>query len=126
MAMRPLGAASAAYLEYMERVGRNRSYIGHVRRALLDLEEGVGDLPVGEITTEQLRDYLFGLPYGAVTIRNKRNYYLGAFGWWQKQGWAEDNPMSRVESPTGRMPRNTFRYSQESRICYHESSASRK
>ena len=96
---KPLGAASVAYLEYMERVGRNRSYIGHVRRALLDLEEEVGDLPVGEITTEQIRDYLFGLPYGAVTIRYKRNYYLGAFGWWQKQGWAEDNPAAAVPSP---------------------------
>jgi hypothetical protein len=46
----------------MERVGCNRSYIGHVRRALLDLQEEVGDLSVGEITTEQLREYLFGLP----------------------------------------------------------------
>jgi site-specific recombinase XerD len=47
---------------------------------------------------EEIREYLFGLPYGAITIRN-RTYLQGAFGWGDKQGWLTENPMKRVESP---------------------------
>jgi len=63
----------------MENVGRNKSYIGHVRRALADLQDEFGNRLVREFSTEELRDYLFGLPYGAITIKNKRTFQ-GAFG----------------------------------------------
>jgi len=96
---RYLQDAAAAYLQSMKRVGRNHSYIGHVRRALADLEAEFGNRLVREFQTEELRDYLFGLPYGPITIKNKRTYFQGAFGWWEQQGWLTENPMKRVESP---------------------------
>ena len=94
-----LQEAAAAYLQSMERVGRNHSYIGHVRRALSDLEAEFGNRLIREFTGEEIREYLFGLPYGPITIKNKRTYLQGAFGWWEKQGWLSHNPMKRVESP---------------------------
>jgi integrase len=96
---RSLRDAAAAYIQSMERVGRNRSYIGHVRRALIDLEAEFGNRLVREFTSEEIREYLFGLPYSPITIKNKRTYFQGAFSWWDKQGWLIDNPMKRVESP---------------------------
>ncbi len=96
---RHLREAAAAYIQSMERVGRNHSYIGHVRRALADLEAEFGNRLVRDFTAEEIRDYLFGLPYGAITIKNKRTYYQGAFSWWDQQGWLFLNPMKRVESP---------------------------
>jgi hypothetical protein len=96
---RYLRDAAAAYIQSMERVGRNKSYIGHVRRALADLESEFGNRLVRDFAIEELRDYLFGLPYGAITIKNKRTYFQGAFGWWEQQGWLTENPMKRVESP---------------------------
>lgn len=96
---RRLQDAANAYIQSMERVGRNASYIGHVRRALADLQDEYGNRNVRDFDGQKLSDYLFGLPYSKVTIRNKRNYFLGAFGWWEKQGWVEDNPVKKVESP---------------------------
>jgi integrase len=83
----------------MERVGRTHSYIGHVRRTLADLEAEFGNQLVRDFTAAQIREYLFGLSHGPVTIKNKRNYYRGAFAWWEQQGWLTVNPMKRVESP---------------------------
>ena len=91
--------AGVSYIKSMELMGRNSSYIGHVRRALADLEAEFGNRLVREFTTDELLTYLFGLPYNPITIKNKRTYYQGAFGWWEKQGWLTDNPMKRVESP---------------------------
>ena len=96
---RYLNDAAANYTQSMENIGRNKSYIGHVRRALADLEAEFGNRLVREFSTEELRDYLFGLPYGPITIKNKRTYLQGAFGWWEQQGWLTENPMKRVESP---------------------------
>ncbi|MEX0331436.1 MAG: tyrosine-type recombinase/integrase [Puniceicoccaceae bacterium] len=96
---RYLGDATSAYINSMERIGRNKSYIGHVRRTLTDLEAEFGNRLVREFTADEIRDYLFGLPYSPITIRNKRTYFQGAFSWWDKQGWLSDNPMTRVESP---------------------------
>jgi len=96
---RHLREAAASYIQSMERVGRNHSYIGHVRRALADLEAEFGNRLVRDFTAEEIREYLFGLPYGAITIKNKRTYFQGAFSWWDQQGWLSKNPMRRVESP---------------------------
>jgi integrase len=96
---RYLHDAATAYLQSMVNIGRNAAYIQHVRRALADLEDEFGNRLVREFSTEELRDYLFGLPYGPITIKNKRTYYQGAFGWWEQQGWLTENPMKRVESP---------------------------
>ena len=96
---RSLHDAAAAYIQNMKRVGRNHSYIGHVRRALADLEDEFGNRLVRNFTAEEIREYLFGLPYGAITIKNKRTYFQGAFSWWDQQGWLSMNPMRRVESP---------------------------
>ena len=60
---RCLEAASADYIRSMERVGRNHSYIGHVKRALADLRDELGNKLVRDITVEELTDHLFGLPY---------------------------------------------------------------
>lgn len=96
---RNLQEATAGYVQSMQQVGRNPSYIGHVQRALADLHEEIGNPPVRDITPTLLRNHLFGLPYGAVTKRNRRTYLLAAFGWWEKQGWLESNPMRKVENP---------------------------
>ena len=96
---RHLRDATKAYLQSMERLGRNHSYFGHVRRALADLEAEFGNRLVRDFTPEEIREYLFGLPYGAITIKNKRTYFQGAFSWWDQQGWLSVNPMKRVESP---------------------------
>jgi integrase len=96
---RHLQDAAAVYVQGMERVGRNGSYIGHVKRALADLQDELGDKLVREITSAELADHLFGLPYSGVTLKNRRTYLLGAFGWWEQQGWLTGNPMKRVESP---------------------------
>ena len=96
---RPLEAAAAAYITSMERIGRNPAYIGHVGRALADLQEALGNRPVREFTTEEIRDYLFSLPYGPITTKNKRTYLLAAFAWWQKQGWTSGNAVKPVETP---------------------------
>lgn len=96
---RRLGDAATEYLQSMERMGRNASYIGHVRRALKDLQDKFGNRNVRDFKGQELSGYLFGLPYSKVTLRNKRNYLLGAFGWWKKQDWLEDNPMKKVETP---------------------------
>lgn len=56
---RYLHDAAVAYIQSMERVGRNTSYIQHVRRALADLETEFGNRFVREIATEELRGYLF-------------------------------------------------------------------
>jgi len=47
---RYLRDASAAYIQSMERIGRNQSYIGHVRRALTDLEAEFGNRLVRDFT----------------------------------------------------------------------------
>jgi len=91
--------ASTAYIRSMENIGRNPDYIQHVRRALTDLHDRFGNRLVREFTTEELREYLFALSYGAITIKNKRTYFQGAFGWWEKQGWLTESPMKRVETP---------------------------
>lgn len=91
--------ASKAYIQSMERVGRNQSYIGHVRRALIDLRSELGNRFVRDFTTDELADHLFGLPYSGVTLKNRRTYMLGAFGWWEQQGWVNQNPVQKVETP---------------------------
>lgn len=96
---RSLRDAAGDYIESMERSGRNTSYIGHVRRALADMEGALGNELVREFSAEDLRVYLFNLPYKPVTLRNRRNYLFGAFAWWEKQGWVNTNPMKRVETP---------------------------
>jgi integrase len=63
------------------------------------LEAEFGNRMVREFTADDIRDYLFGLPYGAVTIKNKRTYFQSSFGWWEQQGWLSTNPLKRVESP---------------------------
>ena len=67
--------ASTAYIRSMENIGRNPDYIQHVRRALADLHDRFGNRLVREFTTEELREYLFALSYGAITIKNKRTYF---------------------------------------------------
>lgn len=96
---RSLETATTAYIQSMMRLGRNHSYIGHVRRALADLRDEFGNKLVREFTGEQLSDYLFNLPYKPVTLRNRRNYLNGAFAWWYKQKWVNENPMKLVEAP---------------------------
>ena len=96
---RRLEDAAAGYIKSMERVGRNHSYIGHVKRALADLRYQLGDNLVRNITAEELTEHLFGLPYSPVTLRNRRTYLFGALAWWEKQGWVDENPMKRVECP---------------------------
>jgi len=96
---RSLRDAAGAYIESMERSGRNTSYIGHVRRALADMENALGNEFVREFSGEDLREYLFNLPYKPVTLKNRRNYLFGAFAWWEQQGWVNKNPMKRVETP---------------------------
>jgi integrase len=96
---RSLEDASAGYIMSMERVGRNASYIGHVKRALADLRDELGNKLVRDISSEELADHLFGLPFTQVTLKNRRTYLLGAFGWWERQGWVSQNTMKKVESP---------------------------
>ena len=82
---RRLEDASAGYVQSMERVGRNASYIGHVRRALADLQDELGNKLVRDIASTELADHLFGLPYSGVPLKNRRTYLLGAFGWWSNR-----------------------------------------
>jgi hypothetical protein len=96
---RRLKDAAAGYVQSMERVGRDASYIGHVRRALADLQDELGNKLVRDIASTELADHLFGLPYSGVTLKNRRTYLLGAFGWWEQQGWVNQNAMKKVESP---------------------------
>ena len=96
---RHLRDAAIAYIQSMERVGRNASYIGHVKRALTDLRDELGNKLVRDISSSELADHLFGLPYSGVTLKNRRTYLLGAFGWWEQQGWVNQNPIKKVESP---------------------------
>ena len=96
---RRLDDASVSYILSMERVGRNESYIGHVKRSLADLQDEFGNKVVREISGESLRNHIYSLSYKPVTLRNRRNYLFGAFAWWQKQGWVDANPMKQVETP---------------------------
>jgi integrase len=96
---RRLEVALADYIRSMERVGRNHSYIGHVRRALADLRDELGNKLVRDISVEELTDHLFGLPYSPVTLKNRRTYLYGAFAWWKQQGWVNQNTVKKVECP---------------------------
>ena len=96
---RRLDDASASYILSMERVGRNGSYIGHVKRSLADLQDEFGNKTVREIAGEQLRSHIYSLPYKPVTLRNRRNYLFGAFAWWEQQGWVDENQVKKVECP---------------------------
>jgi integrase len=96
---RCLEDASAQYIKSMERVGRNHSYIGHVKRALADLREELGNKLVRDISVEELTDHLFALPYSPVTLKNRRTYLYGAFAWWKQQGWVNHNAVKKVECP---------------------------
>jgi integrase len=96
---RCLEHASTDYIRSMERVGRNHSYIGHVKRALADLRVELGNKLVRDITVEELADHLFGLPYSPVTLKNRRTTLLSAFAWWKQQGWVNHNTVKKVECP---------------------------
>ena len=98
-ANRNLVEASEAFLSAMERMRRNPSHIGHVRRALDDLIAETGDRNLRELSTESIRLHLHGLPYQPVTIRHRRTNLGAAFRWWAKQGWIDANPVSNVEAP---------------------------
>lgn len=96
---RNLKDASADYLTAMERMERHPSYIGHVKKALEDLRDEIGDPAVRDIPIGTLRDHLYGLPYSPLTIKHRRTYLLGAYRWWTKQGWVDTNPVRNIECP---------------------------
>jgi len=56
---RSLAEATPPYLDAMERMKRHPSYIGHVRKALEDLLNELGDRDLREFAAPDLREHIF-------------------------------------------------------------------
>ena len=81
---------------------RHPSYIGHVKKALEDLTDDIGDPNVREIPIATLRDHLFGLPYSPLTIKHRRTYFLGAYRWWLQTRMGGQQPCAEYRMPADR------------------------
>jgi len=98
-ATRNLADATPPYIDAMQRMKRHPAYIGHVDKALRDLLDELGDRDLRDFSAADLREHIFSLPYSEVTLNHRRTYLQGAFGWWLKQGWVDENPIRKIETP---------------------------
>jgi integrase len=96
---RTFSEAMQAYLLEMKRAGRDADYQKHTLRALKRFAASHGENGVGAITSEEVSEFIHGLPFQALTKRHYRTYLVGAFKWFLKQGWVENNPAAAVPSP---------------------------
>jgi hypothetical protein len=78
---RPLPArCRRCLLQSMENVGRNKSYIGHVRRALADLEDEFGNRSSGSFPPRNFGTTFSGCPTGRSRSRTSGPIFKGRLG----------------------------------------------
>lgn len=88
-----------AYLLEMKRAGRDPEYQKHTLRALSRFAGHHGEKPLGAISSEDISEFIHGLPFQALTKRHYRTYLVSAFKWFVKQGWVQKNPAAAVATP---------------------------
>ncbi len=96
---RTFSEAMNTYLLEMEQAGRDLEYRKHTKRALDRFAAHLGDKALDHITTKEVSDFVFGLPFKSLTQRHYRNYLAAAFKSFIRHGWVEKNPVSAVPIP---------------------------
>lgn len=96
---RTFSEAMNTYLLEMQQAGRDLEYRKHTKRALSGFAAHLGDKALENITTKEVSDFVFGLPFKAMTQRHYRNYLAAAFKSFVRHGWVEKNPVSAVPIP---------------------------
>ena len=96
--------AMQAYLLEMKRAGRDQEYQKHTLRALTRFASHLGEKAVEDISSQEVSEFIHGLPFQALTKRHYRTYLVSAFKWFTRQGWALSNPAAAVPSPKVHLP----------------------
>lgn len=88
--------------------------------SLRNFLETVGDLKLSEYSTIKIQSYLMGLKVANVTRKNRKIYLFGIFGYAEKLGYIDNNPVKNVVIPKIRTDYEKLKKSQENFITRDE------
>jgi integrase len=54
------------------------------------------DIPVHEVTTEQVTEFIHARPYADTTKNHTRSFLNTVFKWFKKSKWLQDNPVEPI------------------------------
>jgi integrase len=93
-----LGSLITEYIASRERSACSRVHLIDLKHRLGRLLADVGkDTPVRTITTQRLESWLHGLALAPQSVNNFRNKTFGLFGYAQKRGFVETNPVAAID-----------------------------
>lgn len=87
------------YLRQMELAGLSQEYRQHTRTLLNRFCGDHGERVVSAITSDQITEFVHGLPYAPITKRHARSYLSAAFKSFVRHGWLSRNPVAAVPMP---------------------------
>lgn len=91
----------AAFLEEKKRLGRSKHYDLSMRYSLASFMNAVGkDRRVGDITRQQIADYVYGKAVGDVTKRGILTHLSVLFNFAIREDWLATNPVEKITRPT--------------------------
>jgi site-specific recombinase XerD len=95
--------AIAKFIKHLEEAGRSPYTVLAYAKDLEQLLEGIGNMKVTEIKTEELKAYLEGLQkknkFTAKTISRKLNSTRSLFGFLKNQGIIKEDPSNTIAHP---------------------------
>ncbi len=95
-----LGDATASYLATAERKGRSEDYLRHLRSFFDRLNASLGkEMPLLEVSREQMQNFFDGLGVGAITYKNYRAYSTALFNHCIQEEWMDRSPAARLVIP---------------------------
>ncbi|MGC6423821.1 MAG: tyrosine-type recombinase/integrase [Lentimonas sp.] len=91
-----LSEGFAAHLKSLEQTGRDANYRRHAKLTYERFTRFCGDVPVHEVTTEQVTEFIHARPYADTTKNHTRSFLNTAFKWFKKSKWLQDNPVEPI------------------------------
>ena len=91
-----LSEGFAAHLKSLEQTGRDTHYRSPAKLTYERFTRFCSDIPVHEVTTEQVLEFIHARPYSDTTKNHTRSFLNTAFKWFKKSKWVKENPVEPI------------------------------
>ncbi len=91
-----LSEGFGAYLQSLEKSGRDPAYRRHAKLAFERFQRFCGDIALRDVTSEQIAEFIHARPYSDQTKNHTRSFLISAFKWFRKSKWVKENPVEPI------------------------------